>query len=78
LTKFSGILLFTNGSISGRAASAKARPQRAALNRYPVPGWVHQRVYLHPWPKELVLRNHVQSRRGTLWSQEALASPFDW
>jgi uncharacterized protein YbgA (DUF1722 family) len=28
------------------------------LNRYPVPGWVHQQVYLNPYPKEL-LRNHV-------------------
>jgi hypothetical protein len=30
------------------------------LNRYPVPDWVHQQVYLHPYPKELMLRNHVQ------------------
>ena len=76
---------------SGEAASAKARPQGAALNRYPVPDWVlacpcafqgcpakrrvpacpcafqgcpakrrvHQQVYLHPYPKELMLRNHV-------------------
>jgi hypothetical protein len=52
---------------SGGAASAKARPQGAALNRYPVPewvpvpsaAWVHQQVYLHPYPKELMLRNHV-------------------
>ena len=29
------------------------------LNRYPVPKWVHQQVYLHPYPKELMLRNHV-------------------
>jgi uncharacterized protein YbgA (DUF1722 family) len=29
------------------------------LNRYPVPDWVHQQVYLHPYPKELMLRNHV-------------------
>ena len=44
---------------SGGAASAKARPQGAALNRYPVPDWVHQQVYLHPYPRELMLRNHV-------------------
>ena len=52
---------------SGGAASAKARPQGAALNRYPVPewvpvpstAWVPQQVYLHPYPKELMLRNHV-------------------
>jgi uncharacterized protein YbgA (DUF1722 family)/uncharacterized protein YbbK (DUF523 family) len=29
------------------------------LNRYPVPEWVHQQAYLHPYPKELMLRNHV-------------------
>jgi uncharacterized protein YbgA (DUF1722 family) len=37
------------------------------LNRYPVPPalagrpgeWVHQQVYLNPYPKELMLRNHV-------------------
>jgi uncharacterized protein YbgA (DUF1722 family) len=29
------------------------------LSRHPVPEWVHQQVYLHPYPKELMLRNHV-------------------
>ncbi len=37
------------------------------VNRSPVPewvlapstAWVHQQVYLHPYPKELMLRNHV-------------------
>jgi len=29
------------------------------LNRHPVPNWVDQQVYLHPYPKELMLRNHV-------------------
>jgi uncharacterized protein YbgA (DUF1722 family) len=29
------------------------------LNRSPVPDWVHQQVYLHPYPEELMLRNHV-------------------
>jgi uncharacterized protein YbgA (DUF1722 family)/uncharacterized protein YbbK (DUF523 family) len=29
------------------------------LNRYPVPEWVHQQVYLNPYPRELMLRNHV-------------------
>ena len=29
------------------------------LNRHLVPDWVHQQVYLHPYPKELMLRNHV-------------------
>jgi uncharacterized protein YbgA (DUF1722 family) len=29
------------------------------LSRHPVPDWVHQQVYLHPYPKELMLPNHV-------------------
>ena len=29
------------------------------LNHHPVPEWVDQQVYLHPYPKELMLRNHV-------------------
>jgi uncharacterized protein YbgA (DUF1722 family)/uncharacterized protein YbbK (DUF523 family) len=29
------------------------------LSRYPVPEWVGQQVYLNPYPKELMLRNHV-------------------
>lgn len=29
------------------------------LNRHVVPEWVHQQVYLNPYPKELMLRNHV-------------------
>jgi uncharacterized protein YbgA (DUF1722 family)/uncharacterized protein YbbK (DUF523 family) len=29
------------------------------LNRHPVPDWVHKQVYLGPYPKELMLRNHV-------------------
>ncbi len=29
------------------------------LRRYPVPDWVHQQVYLNPYPSELMLRNHV-------------------
>ena len=29
------------------------------LIRNPVPEWVHQQVYLNPYPKELMLRNHV-------------------
>jgi uncharacterized protein YbgA (DUF1722 family) len=29
------------------------------LGRYPVPEWVYQQVYLNPYPKELMLRNHV-------------------
>ena len=29
------------------------------LNRHSVPEWVDQQVYLNPYPKELMLRNHV-------------------
>jgi uncharacterized protein YbgA (DUF1722 family) len=29
------------------------------LRRHPVPEWVWQQVYLNPYPKELMLRNHV-------------------
>jgi uncharacterized protein YbgA (DUF1722 family) len=29
------------------------------LNRRSVPDWVRQQVYLNPYPKELMLRNHV-------------------
>ena len=29
------------------------------LRRHPVPDWVHQQVYLNPYPSELMLRNHV-------------------
>lgn len=29
------------------------------LNRHQVPDWVHQQAYLYPFPKELMLRNHV-------------------
>jgi hypothetical protein len=39
------------------------------LNRYPVPQWVHQQVYLHPYPKEWMLRNHVEVQ--TSWLAEA-------
>jgi uncharacterized protein YbgA (DUF1722 family) len=29
------------------------------LNRYLVPEWVHQQIYLNPYPKEPMLRNCV-------------------
>lgn len=29
------------------------------IGRHPVPEWVHQQIYLNPYPKELMLRNHV-------------------
>jgi uncharacterized protein YbgA (DUF1722 family)/uncharacterized protein YbbK (DUF523 family) len=32
---------------------------RHHLSRHTVPDWVHQQVYLYPYPKELLLRNHV-------------------
>jgi uncharacterized protein YbgA (DUF1722 family) len=31
----------------------------AAWVLVPSAAWVHQQVYLHPYPKELMLRNHV-------------------
>ena len=49
------------------AADVASHRLKHHLSRYPVPGWVpvpsaawvHQQVYLHPYPKELMLRNHV-------------------
>ena len=32
---------------------------RHHLARHSVPEWVHQQVYLNPYPKELLLRNHA-------------------
>ena len=29
------------------------------LSRNPVPAWVHLQVYLNPYPRELMLRNHM-------------------
>ena len=42
-----------------RATDVATHRLKHHLNRYPVPEWVHQQVYLHPYPKELMLRNHV-------------------
>jgi hypothetical protein len=44
---------------TGRAADVAAHRLKHHVNRHPVPEWVHQQVYLHPYPKELMLRNHV-------------------
>jgi len=33
--------------------------RRFRHNRHRVLVWVHQQVYLNPYPKELMLRNHV-------------------
>jgi uncharacterized protein YbgA (DUF1722 family) len=38
---------------------AKVQIRRIRHSRYPVPEWVHQQVYLHPYPKELMLRKRV-------------------
>ena len=38
---------------------AKVQMIKTSHNRYPVLEWVHQQVYLNPYPKELMLRNHV-------------------
>ena len=32
---------------------------RHRLRRYPVPDWIHEQAYLNPYPKEILLRNHV-------------------
>jgi uncharacterized protein YbgA (DUF1722 family) len=32
---------------------------RHHLGRHQVPNWVHQQVYVYPYPEELLLRNHV-------------------
>lgn len=32
---------------------------RHHLGRHDVPAWVHEQVYLEPYPRELMLRNHV-------------------
>ncbi len=50
-----------------RAADVASHRHKHHLNRYPVPdwvpvpsaAWVHQQVYLHPYPKESMLWNHV-------------------
>jgi hypothetical protein len=39
------------------------------LNRYPMPDWVHQQLYLHPYPKALMLRNHAQERYSISWDE---------
>jgi hypothetical protein len=49
------------------AADVASHRLKHHLNRHPVPDWVPvpsaarlpQQVYLHPFPKELMLRNHV-------------------
>jgi len=42
-----------------RAADVASHRLKHHLNRHPVPDWVDQQVYLNPYPKELMLRNHV-------------------
>ena len=42
-----------------RATDVASHRLKHDLNRYPVPDWVHQQVYLHLYPKQLMLRNHV-------------------
>ena len=43
----------------GSWCSLLARYGGAVQNHYPVPVWVGRQVYLHPYPKEPALRNHV-------------------
>jgi uncharacterized protein YbgA (DUF1722 family) len=42
-----------------RAADVALHRLKRYLKRHPAPEWVWQQVYLHPYPKELTLRNHV-------------------
>jgi hypothetical protein len=42
-----------------RAPDAASHRLKHHLNRYPVPEWIHQQIYLNPYPKEFMLRNHV-------------------
>jgi hypothetical protein len=43
------------------------------LNRYPVPEWVHQQVYLNRYPKELMLRNHLNEVQQETEHRESVA-----
>jgi uncharacterized protein YbgA (DUF1722 family) len=43
----------------GEAAGAEHVNVLQHLKRYPMPEQVHQQVYLHPYPKALMLRNHA-------------------
>jgi hypothetical protein len=42
-----------------RAADVASHRLKHHLKRHPVADWVHQQAYLHPYPKELMLRNHA-------------------
>ena len=44
---------------AARAADVASHRLKHHLNRYLMPDGAHQQVYLHPYPKELMLRNHV-------------------
>jgi hypothetical protein len=44
---------------------AKVQVRRSDRNRYALAEWVHQQVYLHPYPKELMLRNRVWDQQRT-------------
>jgi hypothetical protein len=37
---------------------AKVQIMETRHKSHPVSDWTHQQVYLHPYPKELMLRNH--------------------
>jgi hypothetical protein len=42
-----------------KIAMAKVQTRRTRLNRYRVPDWVQQQVFLNPYPEKLMLLNHV-------------------
>jgi hypothetical protein len=49
----------TSPDMTCLAELAKVQIRRIHHNRYQVPDWIHQQVYLNPYRKELMLRNHV-------------------
>ena len=46
----------------GWSAEEVALELAATLGRHAVPGWVHQPVHFNSYPRELMVRNHVQAK----------------
>jgi len=48
-------------SLSGKGTNPKVKGKRIQhyVHKYRLPDSVQRQVYLHPYPKELMLRNHV-------------------
>jgi hypothetical protein len=51
--------LSTGAAAADRTADVASHRLKHHLSRHPVPEWVHQQRYLHPYPKELMFRKHV-------------------